>query len=489
MNTNSFFEKHVSLLQDYDTIIKLHTATWGHGDKLAVNQGKLEISPGGFLQAPTRTIKNLLYGGYNRDAVTIYLEGLVSKTSEFLKSLETDSSMSPTDWNFIIKKIDTVTIRMNDLQYEYRAIKGWFNDKTCERLSKIYNDFHLMRENLKKNHKDTLEKLSELHDKKPLNITEVLDLKNIPIPLGKNLEEIVQCAEIAEKHLLTFKQKLGVFFKTLLIHIVAAPIIVSLGILKIYVWNPFELIATGKIYTQNPINWFLTELKRANRYYERNEPKECLERYANGILETPIITDEHIKAFERFSCHVTEHGISNGLLNFGSKNIDELWSITEASSPKKSYYGTTALEIISELFKQSTAEMIHLSVFTSFLRDNHEYLKWINNYEKSAVSDKDKINDFEEDFVLNGNYEDSQAGRKKYFIDLFKDNNPFNTTSRNIRLISPQNFCKMIKAIGNNSAIKKIWIPQYGKYLKNIKDVLAKHQFRRDGENESCFIR
>ena len=57
--------EYQALIHDYDTLAKLNA---DQGDKLAVKKDILEISKGGFLQAPTRTVKNLIkYGGYNRE--------------------------------------------------------------------------------------------------------------------------------------------------------------------------------------------------------------------------------------------------------------------------------------------------------------------------------------------------------------------------------------------------------------------------------------
>src|SRR5438046_687062 len=86
---NNIFNRpeYRSLIDEFETIAKLETSL---GDKLAVKNGILEISKGGFLQAPTRTIKNIFKGGYNREAVTQHLEQLANKTDQIVEELLKD---------------------------------------------------------------------------------------------------------------------------------------------------------------------------------------------------------------------------------------------------------------------------------------------------------------------------------------------------------------------------------------------------------------
>ncbi|QLH34937.1 MAG: hypothetical protein HWD61_01330 [Parachlamydiaceae bacterium] len=73
-----------ALSRDYETLTRLET---DQRDKLYVKNSSLEITKGGFLQAPIRTFKNIFTGGYNRSAVLQHLNTMADKTEAFAKEL------------------------------------------------------------------------------------------------------------------------------------------------------------------------------------------------------------------------------------------------------------------------------------------------------------------------------------------------------------------------------------------------------------------
>ena len=147
-------------LYNYDTIAKLNT---NQGDKLAVNKNVLEISTGGFLQAPTRTVKNLIYGGYNRETVTSYLIVLARKTKEFANEILDNSENIknyPNEAKQHAKKIKEVASAICSLSYHYRneSWKGRLTKtETCEKLDKLYDNFDEIHKLLKKNIKQLVQ--------------------------------------------------------------------------------------------------------------------------------------------------------------------------------------------------------------------------------------------------------------------------------------------------------------------------------------------
>lgn len=385
MQTNNIFsgEVYKGLCQTYDTIAKLSTV---HGDKFAVEKGVLVLSEGGYLQAPTRTIKNLIHGGYNREAVLTQLDEIKTQTIAVASALKSDPSILSqhrAEVKGFFKKINVVATRISDLQYSYRNRRYIFNfklfqDGICERLSALYTEFSNLNESLEEQLKATKPVTKEPRPKKVVDLQAPLDLKNIKIylPSHQSPEDTVALAEQAEKLKVPTWKKVGAVSLAIFATCIVLLPVLMLTTLKMFLWNPIEGIVKGKILTQNPMDWWIDSTLHALNDVLTDIPQFAQERYARQLLWTPVISDKHVTAFCKLAHHVEE--VDLGEARIGSNN-------SLASKHRHFISLTNLVKVIQAAGQQSRCRQISLNSELEKLPQVNEILKKYG-FKKEAFS-------------------------------------------------------------------------------------------------------
>lgn len=487
-----------TLFQDFETLEKINT---DQGDKLAVHNGILEISPGGILQALIRTFKNLRYGGYNRDTVVLHLEKMARKTQTFIMELQEDPHYLDygNEFRQLVKTLKKVSSALSCIEYSYRDIKAFpaYKDLTCDKLSVLYRSFSSISKSLKEEFKSKEWKNLQAPQKKPLDLKNAANLEKIKLdmPSGQTPEETLELAKAAERQIVPLWKKVGSCVLAIFATLVLVLPLSSITFIKWTVWNPIEFALKGKITTQSPLNWWMKSAENAILMPTfLDDSKEAVRRYASQLLRTPIITEAHVKAFCELAPYVKEVELfPNGL---GSKNIDELWSMIEdikfnSDTLNKSIFGKYALECLSQWVEQSTLKIITASDFYFALVKFQRQLQWIDNPQNllcKRPKDKEWNDEFSE--AQKAGYENTAEDRKRYFMDKLSKENPFNTPDdSHSRLISLSGLFQIISAIGKNSECHKIKLPLDSEKITAVQEALSKYGFRQNPKHSWEYTR
>lgn len=304
---------YTTLSKDFDTVANIVTS---RGDELALDRGTLVVNEGGFLKSPTRTVLNLVRGGYNRGAVIDYLEKLAEKTDAFVTKLEKvpNSLLQNETWEFA-KKIKRASTCLEKLNFEYSSVRPcWYKGESShQKLGTVYSQFfalgHILKEQCKQAnpHRQSARKLIDFDT--PVNLRRI----QYRLPSYQTPQDTLKLAESAEKQRVPlWKQRVAgtVFIAAFL---VASVPLFALTALKWLIWNPIELAFTGKIETQNPFVWLvLTGATWWNFNYSNKLIERAVETYADQLLATPHITDAHVDAFCKLAPQVKQ--INMGLI-------------------------------------------------------------------------------------------------------------------------------------------------------------------------------
>ncbi len=297
-----------NLQRDFDTLQKLEK---GHDDKLGVEKGRLVMSRGGFLQAPSRTFKNLSVGGYNREAVTDYLENLAQRTTAFIQDFKSrpDSSTYGSEYSRFVDTLDDVASAISGMEFHYRNNRASpaGKDNTAKRLSAVYDVFS-------KYHKIGVEDLENKkwtfavpQTKPALDLTSPIVIRRVTKmkPSDYTPEELLQLAQAAKAQRVPVWKKVGMWasyiFSTML---AVVPIGLAMN-LKWILWNPVELALKGRITTQNPMNWWINSWSTSLVKIHDNS-EAAIGWYAYLLLQAPQLTDKHVEAFCQLAPHVKE---------------------------------------------------------------------------------------------------------------------------------------------------------------------------------------
>lgn len=291
MNINS------KLQQDFDTL-----AQYLPGDKFAVEKGVLKITRAGFLQAPTRTVKNLIQGGYNRKAVASHLGNLVMQTTSLINNLNVQNSYD--ECKQLRKRLKEVKSTISNIEYAYRASNGFDKDRTTIRLSNLFDQFYSLHKHLKE----------ELKEYKPVEIKKInstvpvnLERVKIRMSAGESVEQVLECAKSVEKRLVPTWKKIIIVALIVLPSIIAIVPLQCLSPLKWVLWNPVEFLVKGEVTTESPYSWYIKNMFHIwDKYVSSSTTKFALKKYAMQVLSDKVITEKHIEAFNYLSKYVTE---------------------------------------------------------------------------------------------------------------------------------------------------------------------------------------
>jgi hypothetical protein len=247
------------------------------GDKLAVENDRFVLSEGGYTQFLKRSYFNCVRGGYNREAVVAHFEKLWTKVDEFVQRLQPQHLALPEMRNFA-RHLRLCGKTASDLEFSYRGTRSFSGENdTCSKLSSLFNRFVRAGDQLNQR----------------LGIRQH-DLDPIPQTLPPD-QTIQQTIALANKCFVPTTKKTAAFALHWLTFCILSPFVIPLTIAKFIFWNPFELLLRGKITTDTPFNWaYKSSLHSLERL---SEQQSRFSLYANQLLRTPIITEEHANAF------------------------------------------------------------------------------------------------------------------------------------------------------------------------------------------------
>lgn len=309
-------KEYCTLFNDFECISKIDGE---RQDKLAVDHGKLVLSEGGFLQSPTRLVKNLFYGGYNRDAVVDYLEKLAARTEAFCLELKkTANYLSQEGTLQFARKVVRVGKGLQELEDEYRNLESFpaGADKTADRLFALYKKFIFIGEDLKEQIKQIDPSLFQKVKKPPIDFDAPVRLKKIKsyLPSHQTPQDTLRLVQSAQKQIIPLWKKRVVVSFGVVGSSVATFLVFALSVFKWAFWNPLEWAVKGKIVTRSPLLWLLEEWFRWQDSYFKNDSEIAIRKYADQLLGTPHITDEHVDAYCQLASYVEDVFLATAFL-------------------------------------------------------------------------------------------------------------------------------------------------------------------------------
>lgn len=424
-----------NLQQEFETIGTVQVQA---GDKLAVFQGKLVVTKGGWLQGPARTILNMIYGGYNRDAVVAHLEQMKEKTAVISKKIFEDPDFARHN-HVILKefegKMQDATLRILDIGFVYADIHARLSgDRTCKKFSALYGHFHTMDRALKRHLATIVSPPPLANEKEPLEQTPPIDFRKIELDLSppqtpeKTLALAKHAQEYARTHAVPLWKKVSFIALSVFSTVVLFETLFTLTVFKWYVWNPVEYALKGKVTTQNPLLYWVNT---CHNYYislfngEKNA-QHAAKAYTRQLANAADISDPATKAF-----------VSSMAGPLGSQNIDALWAFSDRKLSEdyhKKAWGPLARETVEEVVATSKLTTIEGFNFSFFLLRHFFQLEWIDNPDeliricnlpdkqenKTWLKNKNFLEKFEK--VAGKTYPNTPEGRKKFFLDWIREN-------------------------------------------------------------------
>lgn len=445
---------YLNLISEFETIAELYTYK---GDKFAIVNGQLEISPGGFSQAATRTVKNLFKGGYNRDDVLEHLESLAERSAKVVAELFLRDSEqikeNPVDVKLLKQRIRRAATVMSDLEAEYRGVFINKNDAT-RRFSILFDRFQSHSKLLDDGLKGI--KMPD-YPRPPIDYNSPVRERKIKyaMPKWQTPEDILKLAESAEKQLVPRWKKIG----SMAVGIFATAIVTFplsfLQTFKWVVWNPVEFLIKRKVTTQAPLQWWTANITNWMNKYGTEAPEGALGSYSIQLLRAPCVTDEHIQAFSQLAKY-SRREIDINYMTISSNNVDELLMLTTKEVPFEDMnFGPGAREFLAQ---QIGDLQIPAKDFDSFVKTNVRKLMWIDDLHfmpglKSAIFEEWKA-------AFKGN---TLEDRKAYVAqtislkDYVKNEDGLREKKR--RLMPFSNLLKALDIIGNHKNCREVRLP------------------------------
>lgn len=313
----------------------ISTAKPEYQDRFAVDNGTLTVTAGSLFQGAIRSVWNLTYGGYNRNDVTAYLEGVVSRCSQF--------NASPHLYNLSLEELIDYQhkLRMAAKKMKLLTQNAYSNSGAIEEsIQNIYNKFL--------GETEAIDAIFKKYANQGLSIPpEPLDYdESVPsrlvdwrIPRSASVSDVIALAKSAEKQYGWFESR--------------------------------DFARVMHFYAM----WFL------NGSYDQEN------RSAHLVKQT------HASAFQLFAHHFnSEFAINWGpLINYDviSSDPDELIQLTREKYINLPFIttfdplclGSTAKELIKEWIAGSHHGYVTFNEFFDYLRNNDWRLLWVEQPE------------------------------------------------------------------------------------------------------------
>ncbi|NGX60116.1 MAG: hypothetical protein KR126chlam3_01281 [Chlamydiae bacterium] len=245
----------------------------------AVSKGQLVLDKQGFWQGPARIIKNILFGGYNRDAVTNYMEDLATRVENLSKDQLEENAL----------QLIRLGSAVSDIQYIYRPESCSFqSNHYCERLSKVFDHIHEVTKELKGSYPPET-------DFNQLDLFDTTFPSFYKPPEGIVPGRILQLSEELNSQRVGKIKKIAMNIFKIIAIVFAFPLSVLAGSLKILIWNPVELLCRGEIRTRIPLVWLIDQLYPGKSVHAKSK----MARYASWLFYGKEVNKTHLDAFAK----------------------------------------------------------------------------------------------------------------------------------------------------------------------------------------------
>lgn len=252
-------------LPDLETIASIR-----EGDKLGVRKGRLVIDRAGWTQGLVRTFKDIVYGGYNRDAVAEHCSTILSNLPKIPDDTLPSTILSHPDL-ILIDRLRAAFCKLSLTYYEgFSGSRPFWSlyDKTPFVMPTFSYD--------------------DLCKIDPSDITEDM-LKDLTHTDMQNL-----VAHLNKQRVPTWKKIAAYALKFPLfplLAVVATPI-------KWVIWNPLEYILRGRVTSNNPFMWYVDMLCLLDRECFTINRETGLGACAAHMIQGPMITKEQLHDFK-----------------------------------------------------------------------------------------------------------------------------------------------------------------------------------------------
>lgn len=264
-------------------------------ERFAVVEGKLVPSHGGFLEGPTRKVKDFLYGGHNQEEVREKIVAVFFQVFDMVKQIE--------GWDLETKQTHFTEIKVLSRELKLAA-SVWKYAPEYER-----KNFERRRGQLKAALKDV--PLPEGYQRPPFDLNRPWRWEHIKlmdhIKKGQSLEEFLQIAEAVKGRRVPAWKTTPVKVCCIATRLIAFPMLMLSNL------EQFE--------------WFINNLNSLEKsYYPPTE--KLLAKMAANILQDPnivgsMLDEKHIQALESLSKEVM--ALDLGKMQFVEMNesVDE----------------------------------------------------------------------------------------------------------------------------------------------------------------------
>ncbi len=453
---DTYFIINPLLLADLEVLRSLRVE---NGDKLAVINGTLKKSETGFLQAPTRTWSNLIYGGHSYEDVTFHLETLAKKSCESLENLHellnNPQAFAETNYRTLKihkKRLAGVSSNLCDL---YSACRSEVSIDVASRLTQVWNTFNALSKQLKdflsENRIDTYQSAPNPPDLSvPVNLRKPL----FKIPKGVTPQDVLELFRTAKEQTTGTLHNIGVRAISALGVTTGVVITSPVTLLKWSLWNPIELGRKGYIQSENPTSWFIHNMVQLTRSNIVSCPESLLERYAMAVINVPFVTDEHVEAFCKMAAGFRFDAINqfNLIQNYriiSDDAIELMEHISEALTNELNHLGykgigPQALQALSSRIASSKLGYVSSVAFFAYVKRYFSLLMWID---QPDWEDSFPRKDYET--IKQGFKGENAEERKLYFLEFSNPINPETQTTL-VTFINLQQLLKIINAAAEN---------------------------------------
>lgn len=473
-----------ALLRDFDQISLLHPE---EGDLLAVSEGALKIMRGGFLQAPTRTIYELIKEGYQLQDSVAYLEKLNERTLTFLKGLKGQELGGIVDFQYRLQAAARKVVIL------YRALYGWNsfstereeqrdNSPLKERMKGICRAFFAQERSLRSIASRSLPPGTP-YPKEPIDFDESVAsrLADFRIPYGATAEDVFRLAATAEEKKTSWaSNQAAVAAMGTALSVALAGGILLLPV-KWLITNPIEYFVRGSVETKNPVEWAIENGQHAEGRMIV-DPTLLINKYLQWFLtSSKIISEGCVEGFCHFSSHYRTEYFPLGPFvstDFASSDLDELILVATDrkigaifSRRDLGLFGSAAKGLIEEAIAATTHRAVTFSGFRHYLMRNFDKLLWVEDPENSSLTDFSDLIEWVQAFRGGGVEE-----RKEYYRRTADKFDEIADDGKNY--ISLNRFLRVVDALGKNPHCNIFTIPSDAFNTRGISERLFSSGFR-----------
>ncbi len=365
-------------------------------DKLDVVNGRLKHKMGQNIRPDGSPISE------SPETVADYIDSLIDVTAnDVFESLKQINNNSPEFYEKVAdfkRQFKCIYKRTSDLQFTFRY-HDLNNDRLAQRYSQVFHKASAFLQQIKQYKSNLAKPPLEERPRKHINYDNRTDFRSIKysypkrVPLDETIVAANKALELAQlKPQSIFREAISFIANNILLSPVVF-LMASLTVIKIVIWNPFELLIKGKVSSTSPLRWFLDSAKVPSSHMK------AYQSFTTQILHCPWITEEVAEGFKKLATHADLLDLESVVLV--SRDMRELAPFIDEYKKPGSIPVADYLEKLTKIYDEKGLEP------QGTLFDlKYRYKMYNRSYATATNSQKNEL--FNDDYFIKANFNAKQ---------------------------------------------------------------------------------